>query len=107
VRARVRDVDRLVQWIDQVQPGGGTQPLPAFQRAFGLDIQPDVIFFLTDGQIADESTPAQIANMNDNRGKRAVINTIAFGDPRAQEMLRQIANDSGGAFKFVQVGDAP
>lgn len=107
VRARVRDVDRLVEWIDSVQPGGGTQPMAAFQRAFALDIPPDVIFFLTDGQIAEESTPVQIAQMNSNRGKRVVINTIAFGDPRAQDMLRRISQESGGAFKFIQIGDQP
>jgi len=107
VRARVRDVDRLVQWIESVQPGGGTQPMAAFQRAFALDIAPDVIFFLTDGQIADESTPAQVSQMNGNRGKHVVINTIAFGDPRAQDMLRTIAQESGGVFKFIQIGDQP
>ncbi len=106
MRARVRYVDRLVQWLEGISPGGGTQPTPAFQRAFALDVPPDVIFFLSDGIIPAEA-PAEIAQMNGARGKRVIINTIAFGDASGQDLLRQVAEDSGGVFKFVPVGDPP
>ncbi len=98
-RARQNMVDRINNWLDMVTPGGGTEPTPAFLQVFALDVRPDVIFFLTDGEIPN-ATASDVAALN-NRGKRVVINTIAFGDPSSQEQLRQIANDSGGAYRFV------
>lgn len=101
-RARAREVTRLVNWLDRIKPGGGTQPIPAFARALSLDVPPDVIFFLTDGQIPQDS-PMLIADMN-RRGGGVVINTIAFGDPRSQNLLKKISEDSGGMYRFIPVG---
>ena len=105
VRARKRDVNRTIAWLDQISPGGGTNPIQAFARAFALEIPPDVIFFLTDGQIPNE-TPRRVAGMN-RSGQPVVINTIAFGDPRSQDLLKEIADASGGVFRFVKVGGGP
>lgn len=102
-RAREHEVRRLLIWLDQISPGGGTSPMPAFQRAFALETTPDVIFFLTDGQIP-AGVATQVANLN--RGsRRCVINTIAFGDPRSQDQLKEIANESGGLYRFVRVNE--
>jgi uncharacterized protein YegL len=64
-----------------------------------------VVFFLTDGEIpqADE-TLARVTQLN-SRGRRVVINTIAFGDPASQELLREIARQSGGIYRFVASND--
>ncbi|MGI9013755.1 MAG: vWA domain-containing protein [Phycisphaerales bacterium] len=101
-RAKASDVNKMITWLDQVRPGGGTQPLSAFAQAFALDVPPDVIFFLTDGQIPAD-TPTRVRGMN-QRGRAVVINTIAFGDPQGQDRLREIAENSGGAYRFVPVG---
>ena len=86
---------------------GGTNPLPAFTRVFGLKERPDVIFFLTDGEITSNSMrPENVAALN-NRGLRTVINTIAFGDNSSQDLLMQIAMESGGVYRFVQSGGRP
>ena len=66
---------------------------------FSLKVRPDVIFFLTDGEIPD-LTAVEIAAMN-GRGKRVVINTIAFGDPASQALLKEVAMQSGGVYRFV------
>jgi len=100
LRARTSQVTRLINWLDTVTAGGGTQPVPAFTAAFSLDTPPDVIFFLTDGQIP-ENTAAAIARMNE--GRRVVINTVAFGDARSQDQLKEIARNSGGVYRFVRV----
>jgi len=99
MRAKRSVIDRLNRWLDDVPPSGGTEPMPAFYEVFALDVPPDVIFFLTDGQIPD-NTADLIAEAN-QRGGRVTINTIAFGDDRSEDLLRRIANDSGGAYRRV------
>ncbi len=97
--ARSPVINGVANWIDRVSVGGLTVPLPAFRRVFGLEERPDVIFFLTDGEITSMSAQ-QVAQLND-RGLRTVINTIAFDDDRSQDLLMQIAKDSGGVYRFV------
>jgi len=105
MRARRTAVHTLIQWLNQIDPSGGTEPIPAFQQVFALPERPDVIFFLTDGEIpnADE-TGSVVADLN-RRGGRVIINTIAFGDARSKELLRRIAKESGGVYRFVSTED--
>jgi hypothetical protein len=100
-RARKGAIRALINWLEEgVTPGGGTDPKPAFETAFSLDVRPDVIFFLTDGEIATMSAD-YVASLNGRGGRRVVINTVAFGDPSSQDLLKQIALDSGGVYRFV------
>ena len=57
---------------------------------------------MTDGQIPS-NTPMEVRRLN-GRGKTVVINTIAFGDESGRDALRQIAEDSGGTYRFVSPG---
>ena len=98
-RVRSSTVQRLKKWLNDVGPSGGTEPTPAFRAVFGLDVRPDVIFFLSDGEIPPESI-AQIRQMN-SRGKRVIINSIAFGDEAGSQQLRQVAQESDGEFREV------
>ena len=41
------EVDRMRRWVSYIEPGGGTNPLPALLMA--LRLKPDAIFFLSDG----------------------------------------------------------
>ncbi len=105
MRARPRTVSRLIRWLNQVDPRGGTRPVPAFRQVLSIEDRPDVIFFLTDGEIPRaEETLAAVTLLN-SRGRRVVINTIAFGDPASQDLLREIARRSGGIFRFVPSDD--
>ena len=97
--ARESTVARFVRWFNQIDPGGGTQPKAAFEQVFSLEERPDVIYFLTDGLIPPE-TVAVVGAIN-ARGRRVAINTIAFGDPSGQELLKDISARSGGVFRFV------
>ncbi|MHC4106559.1 MAG: vWA domain-containing protein [Planctomycetota bacterium] len=98
-RARPNIVSHLILWLNQVEARGATMPARAFLQVFSLDARPDVVFFLTDGEISN-FTAADVAALN-SRGKRAVINTIAFGDPASQDLLREIADQSGGVYRYV------
>ena len=102
-RARPNTVRKFVRWFGQVEPRGGTNPRPAFERIFALDERPDVIFFMTDGQITNFT--ADELPSTKSRGKNVVINTIAFGDPASQDLLRAIARQTGGTYRFVSAGD--
>ncbi len=101
-RARPSTVRHFIRWLGQVAPGGGTQPRSAFSQVFSLQERPDVIFFMTDGEITNFSAE-EVAAYN-GRGRRVVINTIAFGDPSSQDLLRDIARASGGVYRFVPSG---
>jgi len=98
-RARREVVTSYLMWFQQVSPGGDTQPVPAFERAFGLEPRPDVVFFLTDGLIPSDTADV-VAKLN-ARSRKVRINTIAFGDDASQDDLRRIAEESGGLYRFV------
>jgi len=99
MQARGSVLRRFERWLRDVGANGGTYPRRAFRQVFSLDVRPDVVFFLTDGEIPDFSA-AEIVEMN-SRGRRVVINTIAFGERSSQELLKQIAADSGGLYRYV------
>jgi hypothetical protein len=99
-RVRSSTMSKLKAWLRDVGPSGGTQPMPAFRMAFGLDVRPDVIFFLSDGEIPGETV--ELVRQVNARGKRVTINTIAFGDDAGAAQLRQIAQESDGQFRQVQ-----
>ncbi len=82
-------------WIQEVTPGGGTLPLDSFKIA--LSLKPEVIFFLTDGQIPPETR--DIARQ-ENRSE-TVIHTIGFCVPDASGILKGIAGDHKGHFQYV------
>jgi hypothetical protein len=97
--------------------------MTAFQRAMSLNPKPDVIFFMTDG-IIPTNVPEKVASLNTGPQK-VQINTILFGGEvgtsfrpgvrmspalkkrfeemkeQGEKMLRQLATDSGGNYRFV------
>jgi hypothetical protein len=94
------DAASLEAWMAGQDPGGTTNPLPAFQIAFTqVHPRPDAIFFMTDGlfapEVADLIPPL-------NSARRVVpIHTISFVDRSAEPWLRKIAADSKGTYRHV------
>jgi hypothetical protein len=103
MRARKATVASVIRWLNDIDPTGGTVPIPAFDQVFALENRPDVIFFLTDGEIPADT--ADLLAMANEQGSRVIINTIAFGNDESQDQLRRIAAESGGAYRYVEVGD--
>jgi len=103
--ARSRAIRRVRSWLGREEPGGGTEPGSAFESVFALPQRPDVIFFLTDGEIP-ESTVELVRELN-ARGRSVVINTVAFGDPASQDALQEIARISGGRYTFFAAPGLP
>jgi hypothetical protein len=98
-KANPSSISRVTRWIDTVDSGGGTLPFPAFDEVFKLEDRPDVIFFLTDGIIPND-TPERVKELN-SKGRSVVINTISFGKNAAREPLQAMADDSDGVYRHV------
>lgn len=92
---------QYLRWMAQVKAGGQTNPEDALRLA--LQLQPDVVYFLTDGEFP-RGVVRRICDMN--RG-RVVIHTVSYGSSEKNNVsLRQIAEQSGGVFHFVPADEA-
>jgi von Willebrand factor type A domain len=103
VMATPAHIGETTQWVNFAEAGGGTEPLPAL--LYALSLHPDAIYFLSDGQF-DPNTiqEMRLRNRPNNRLKirQIPIHTIAFYDRFAAGLMKAIARNSGGEFKFVQ-----
>jgi hypothetical protein len=94
---------RTREWISRIRPDGGTRPLTALVHA--LSLQPDAIYFLSDGQF-DRHTLHELRHRNRANKRLATrqipIHTIAFVDRATEGLMRTIARNSGGKFRFVK-----
>jgi uncharacterized protein with von Willebrand factor type A (vWA) domain len=81
-------------------PSGPTDPAPALHAALSLPSGPaDVIFLLSDG---DFPQTALQEVKSDNPRARTQINTIGFGYQGGADLLRRLAAQNRGSFRFVQ-----
>lgn len=94
INADSNAIDSVVRWIKRSGTQGGTRPQEAMAITLGL--KPDVVFFLSDGQIPIE-TPEIIRQVN--RGSK--IHTITFGSDVGGTVMQQIAVNNGGTYQFV------
>ena len=89
-------------------PSGPTDPALALRAALSLPSGPaDVIFLLSDG---DFPRTVLQAVKSHNPQARTQINTIGFGYRGGAELLRNLAIQNRGRFRFVQnlgVSDQP
>ncbi len=103
VLATQDEIARTSEWVRDVQAHGGTNPLPAL--LYALSLQPDAIYFLSDGRF-DPFTISELRQRNrpnKRLNQRQVpINTIAFVDRSTEGLMRTIARNSGGQFRFVR-----
>lgn len=88
------------EFISGIVADGQTDPVPAMARAFRHE--PDLIYFLTDG----EFTPDLIDQLRVwNREEKVRIYTIAFLNNVGESLLRQIARENGGEYRFVSLNE--
>jgi hypothetical protein len=87
---------KAAKWIKAFRPEGDTAPEDAIERA--LKMKPQVIYFLTDGEIPN-TTRSTAQRFNTEH--KTVIHTIAFEYEGGAEQLRGIAADSRGKYRFV------
>lgn len=109
MRATPKAKSTAFKFINQVQPGGTTNPLDALKRAMqlrdGTGKAPQLIYFLTDGldfeQRADGSRRFSllVENLRETLAPETRINTIGFwAEYNDQKILQVVAKHSGGEF---------
>lgn len=88
---------RAANWIRSRRPSSTTNPYFALEQA--LEMKPEVIFFLTDGELDD---PAEVRSMIQRRNTSGVcIHTVAFESEEGSATLQAIAKENKGTFRFV------
>jgi hypothetical protein len=98
-RVHKEEADRF---IDSVQAQGQTNPLQAVRRAFA--VKPDLIYFLSDGEIpVAKELLTLLDELNSRREVR--IFTIAYVNLRGAELLETIAREHNGEYRYVSEND--
>jgi hypothetical protein len=90
------NVRRSARWVSGMDPHSFTDPSLAL--AWGLSRESDVLFFLTDGEIP----PATRDLIRELNRKHTIVNTIAFESQAGELLLRAIAEDHGGTYRYVK-----
>jgi len=88
-------LQRTENWLDRFSIKGGTAPQGALLKA--LQMEPDAIFFLTDGEF--EAHVAGVVNQANTN--HVSINTVCFISRAGEPILKQIAKDNQGDYRFV------
>ena len=68
-------------------------------------MKPDAIFFLSDG-LFDPSTARVLRLRNRGKATRIPIHTIAFVNQENERIMKTIASDSGGDYRYVPYAQA-
>jgi von Willebrand factor type A domain len=90
--------DRAKRWIDTRQAESTTNPNYALQLA--LEMRPDVIFLLTDGELDEPEAIRQMIRKTNRYN--VVIHTIAFENEDGGVTLKTIAEENSGTYRFVR-----
>ena len=97
IPAEEKNLRRVFSWIEQSQVQGGTEPQLAV--ALTLKLKPDVVFFLSDGDI-----PFETQGIVRYHNVGSVVHTITFGSDVGARIMRQIALKNGGEYRFIPDG---
>ncbi|MEM9753746.1 MAG: hypothetical protein AAF916_10220, partial [Planctomycetota bacterium] len=95
--ATPNNVERAVDWVRSVSLGGSTDPTEAL--TFSLSrLKPDTLWLLTDGAFSADVVQS-ITQHNPDR--RTHINTLAFVKRDGEALLRIIADQNRGDYRFI------
>ncbi len=104
IRATDRNVKLVMEWIDFQTPAGFTLPARAIRGS--LEIKPSSIFFLSDGELDDDTVEMlrELNVSNSATGARKVpVHTITLGSTGAGAgTMKQIAQENDGRFTWAK-----
>ena len=100
VSATDRNKEMAFEFIDNIIAEGETDPSKALQRAFAC--RTELIYLLTDGEF-DRAIVGQVKDLN--RDGRVTVHTIGFLYRIGEVVLKQIADENSGNYKFVSERD--
>lgn len=105
IPASAKNKHRIKIWLGNRRPRGGTLPARTMQLA--LAIKPDAIYFLSDGELGDD-TIFRLATWNapkeDDRGqmRQVPIHTVLLGSRFGALTMKAIADQNNGIFTAIQ-----
>lgn len=86
---------RSLEWVATARTGGSTDPRDALMMA--LRLNPDVIYFLTDGEFSYRVVK-EVAAANT---QKTPIYTFCFSDRGGEKYLKQIAAQNAGKYHYI------
>lgn len=102
--ATTANILQAVQEVDRVQPERGTEHKPALVEA--LSLEPDVVYFLTDGR-EPQLSPADLRDIK-AMARRTTIHVVEFGsgllEDRSTSWLERLARQSNGEYRAFGIG---
>ncbi|HTA30212.1 MAG TPA: hypothetical protein VK731_06990 [Candidatus Cybelea sp.] len=102
--ATPENVRAMTNWLFSVGHRTGADPSKAILRALGLSPAPDMVWFLSGSAFPDKV----IDNIREaNATANARINTIGLYTRDGEQVMRQIANENRGAYRFVPPPNPP
>ena len=102
VEATPKNINYMTNWLFSEGHKFGSDPTKAIERGLGLVPAPDTLWLLTDGKFSQDVV-AFVHTAND--AVHAHINTIGFYSPEGEPVLRQIASENQGIYRFIPKPD--
>jgi len=104
VPASEHNKELAFEFIDSIVADGQTDPSKALEKAFA--VKPDMVYLLTDGEF-DRQIIDLVKRLN--VGGKVTVHTIGFlytmPGTASEEILKTIASQNGGNYKFVSEAD--
>lgn len=94
--------DKSIAIIRNTGLVGGTKWEGPLEMAFAMEPPPQIIFFMTDGRVAGDMMAIAGSLASKAKGKGIIINSIAMMEPRAEEPMFKLANETGGQFTIIE-----
>ena len=114
IPATRRNKERIRKWLEGAGVGGGTDPRQALYVAFS--IAPDAIFLLSDGDFNQVRKKKDNSFEGNPEAEELVaqlnlslipIHTFAYEDPSSKERMENLAQLSGGDYKYIAPNNDP
>ena len=101
ISASQRNIRKTISRVELVKKSFGTDWRHPLKMALNMNPSPDVVYFLTDGVVGNgQQAVDEVIKMN-KRGPKAKIFTISMMQPKAEDLLKDLADRSGGDFSIV------
>lgn len=101
IAANPANIAKSKKIIADANNPGGTNWGSGLLMALKGSPKPDVIFFMTDGDVGSEQGWNNVVTTENSRGKRTIIHTTALGNPDSRKDLAELARRNGGKFTAV------